>query len=78
VSRENAARAVTPEELHPTTMALTAQVDYETGTSEKGSVRQVEEYHVHPNDLRSLPVGVAAVLSRVSSRRNIVRVQRTV
>jgi len=61
-----------------TTMALTAQVDYETGTSEKGSVRQVEEYHVHPNDLRSLPVGVAAVLSRVTARRNIVRVQRTV
>jgi len=61
-----------------TTMQLTAQVDYETGTSEKGSVRQVEEYDVHPNDLRSLPVGVAAVLSRVTARRNIVRVQRSI
>jgi hypothetical protein len=59
-----------------TTTALTAQVDYETGTSEKGSVRYVEEYNVHPNDLKSLPQGVAAVLARRTNRRELVKVQK--
>jgi len=60
-----------------TTTALTAQVDYETGTSEKGSVRFVEEYNIHPNDLKALPQGVAAVLARRTNRRELVRVQKT-
>ncbi|MHB8593968.1 MAG: type IV secretion system DNA-binding domain-containing protein [Acidimicrobiales bacterium] len=47
-----------------TTPNLTAQVDYETGQSQKGSVRYVEEYDIHPNLLKSLPVGTAAVLAR--------------
>jgi energy-coupling factor transporter ATP-binding protein EcfA2 len=59
------------------TTNLTAQVDYETGESQKGSVRFVEEYNMHPNDLKNLPVGMAAVLSRRSNRRDLVRVQKT-
>ena len=55
---------------------LTAQVDFETGGSQKGSVRWVEEYNVHPNDLRELPVGVAAVYARPTQRRHIVKVSR--
>lgn len=55
---------------------LTAQVDYETGTSEKGSVRYVEEYNVHPNDLKSLPNGVAAVYARPTQRRKIVSISK--
>jgi hypothetical protein len=56
---------------------LTAQVDYETGESAKGSVRQVEEFDIHPNVLKQLPVGVAAVLTRGSKRKTLVAVQRT-
>jgi hypothetical protein len=55
---------------------LTAQVNYEEGTSEKGSVRWVEEFNVHPNDLKELPIGVAAVYARPSKRRAIVRVAK--
>jgi hypothetical protein len=55
---------------------LTAQVDFEVGTSEKGSVRWVEEYNMHPNDLKELPVGVAAVLARPTQRRAVVRINR--
>lgn len=58
-----------------TSPMLTAQVDYELGTSEKGSVRYVDEYNVHPNDLRALPIGTAAVLSAVTNRRAIVAVE---
>ena len=53
---------------------LTAQVDYETGESEKGSVRMVEEFNVHPNAIRTLPVGTAAVYSRRTDRRALVHV----
>ncbi len=59
-----------------TTPMLTAQVDYETGGSEKGSVRYVEEFDMHPNVLKDLPVGMAAVLSRRSGRKALVRVER--
>ena len=54
----------------------TAQVDFETGLSEKGTVRPVEEYQIHPNVLRTLPIGTAVVYSRPTERRNIVRIQR--
>jgi hypothetical protein len=60
-----------------TTTALTAQVDFEEGTSQKGSVRWVEEYNVHPNELKALPVGMAAVYARRSNRRQLVHVHRT-
>lgn len=55
---------------------LTAQVDYETGTSEKGSVRTVEEFNIHPNDLKELPVGSAAIYARPTMRRAVVRIKR--
>lgn len=59
-----------------TSPALTAQVDYESGGSEKGSVRWVEEFNVHPNELKELPVGVAAVYARKTQRRSLVRIHR--
>lgn len=59
-----------------TSPMLTAQVDYETGTSEKGSVRWVEEFNIHPNTLKELPVGVAAVYARPTQRRAIVRIAK--
>jgi len=59
-----------------TTPMLTAQVDYETGTSEKGSVRWVEEFNLHPNDLKELPVGMAAIYARPTRRRSVVRIHR--
>jgi len=55
---------------------LTSQVDFATGETGKGSVRRVEEYRVHPNMFRDLPVGQAVVFARPSDRRAIVRVQR--
>lgn len=61
-----------------TTTALTAQVDYETGESQKGSVRWVEEYEMHPNVLKELPVGMAAVFVRRAPRKSIVRITPTV
>lgn len=54
----------------------TAQVDFETGLSEKGSIRMVDEFNIHPNQLRTLPLGTAAVYSRRTERRHIVRIQR--
>jgi hypothetical protein len=59
-----------------TTPMLTAQVDYATGGSEKGSVRFVEEFDMHPNVLKELPVGMAAVLSRRTGRKALVQVAR--
>jgi hypothetical protein len=61
-----------------TTTALTAQVNYETGESEKGSVRWVEEYEMHPNVLKELPVGMAAVFARRTGRKTVVRITPTV
>jgi Helicase HerA, central domain len=59
-----------------TTTTLTAQVDYATGGSEKGSVRWVEEYDMHPNLLKELPVGTAAVLVRATGHKSLVRITR--
>ena len=56
---------------------VTQQIDWETGTSQKGSVRDVEEYVVHPNLLRRLPVGQAAVRSVTTDRHAIVNIIRT-
>jgi hypothetical protein len=55
---------------------VTHQVDYETGYSEKGSIRRVEEYNVHPNQLRTFTTGQAAVKSVARRRYSIVRVAR--
>ena len=59
-----------------TTTTLTSQVDYATGGSEKGSVRWVEEYDMHPNLLKELPVGTAAVLIRATGHKSLVRITR--
>ena len=53
---------------------VTFQQDWNTGMTEKGTVRDVEEYVIHPNTLRSLPVGTAAVRAVPSQRHAIVEV----
>lgn len=53
---------------------LTQQIDYETGYSQKGSKRTVKVYNVHPDRLKELPTGVAAVISRATNRRAILRI----
>ncbi|HEV3189797.1 MAG TPA: hypothetical protein VGY54_04830 [Polyangiaceae bacterium] len=53
---------------------LTSQVDFETGFSEKGSLRRVEKYNVHPNELRTFKTGQAALKSVPQGRYSIVRI----
>lgn len=48
-----------------TRLDWTMQLDNQTGYSEKGTVRPVHEYIVHPDTLRNLPRGKAAVRSDV-------------
>jgi hypothetical protein len=55
---------------------VTSQVDYETGESEKGSIRMVDEFNIHPNVLRTLPVGRAVVYARRTERRSVVQIHR--
>jgi len=56
---------------------MTSQVDYATGASEKGSMRHVDEYRVHPNELRDLTRGTAAIRIEPGTRRiAIVSVDR--
>ncbi|HEV3212920.1 MAG TPA: type IV secretion system DNA-binding domain-containing protein [Acidimicrobiales bacterium] len=55
---------------------LTRQVDYDTGESQMGSLRMVEEFDIHPNVFKSLPVGTAAVLSRTTGRKRVVAIRR--
>ncbi len=57
---------------------LTAQVDYETGESRVGSMRMAEEFNVHPNVIKSLPVGRAAVISRIADHKGVVAVHRVI
>ncbi len=56
------------------TWKVTHQIDWDTGTTAKGSIRDVEEYVVHPNTLRRLPVGTAAVRSVATDRHALVEV----
>jgi hypothetical protein len=53
---------------------VTSQVDYETGESAMGSVRMVDEFYIHPNTLRELPVGTTAVYAHRSNRRALVHI----
>jgi hypothetical protein len=48
---------------------ITTQIDPDSKQSPKGSVRMVEEYNFHPDRLKALPVGEAAVLLRGAGRR---------
>lgn len=59
------------------TWKVTQQIDWESGTSQKGSVRDVEEYIVHPNSLRTFATGTAAVRSVPTNRTGIVNVIST-
>ncbi len=54
----------------------TAKVDFKTGLSEEGSVRNEDEYHVSPNVFRTLPVGMAVVYAKRTERRQIVRIKK--
>jgi hypothetical protein len=53
---------------------VTHQVDYDTGYSEKGSIRRVEKFNVHPNELRNFDTGQAAYKSVPKKRYTILRV----
>lgn len=53
---------------------LTAQIDLLTGDSRLGSMRMVEEFDIHPNQLKSLPIGTAAVLSRLTGWKGLVAI----
>lgn len=53
---------------------VTHQVDYETGFSEKGSIRRVEKFNVHPNELRNFATGQVAVKSVPQRRYTIARI----
>jgi Type IV secretion-system coupling protein DNA-binding domain len=53
---------------------VTHQIDYATGYSEKGSIRRVDKFNVHPNELRNFTVGQAAIKSVPKQRYTIVRV----
>jgi hypothetical protein len=55
---------------------VTHQVDYLTGFSEKGSIRRVERFNVHPNELRNLLTGQVAVKSVSKRRYTIAQVYR--
>lgn len=54
----------------------TARVDFKTGDSAEGSIRNVDEYQVHPNVFRTLPIGTAVVYAKRSERRQVVRIKR--
>jgi Helicase HerA, central domain len=53
---------------------VTHQIDYETGFSEKGSIRRVDKFNVHPNELRNFQTGQAALKSVPKQRYTIVRI----
>jgi hypothetical protein len=54
----------------------TSQIDFDSGMSEKGSVRMVDEFNIHPNVFRTLPIGTAVVYAKRSERREIVQVHK--
>lgn len=53
---------------------LTAQIDFDTGENRLGSMRMVEVFDLHPNVLKSLPIGTAAILSRRSGWKGLVSI----
>lgn len=53
---------------------VTYQTDWEQGGTEKGSIRDVQGYIVHPNILRTLAAGQAAVRSIKTNRTELVAV----
>jgi hypothetical protein len=59
------------------TWKVTHQIDWETAETAKGTIRDVDEYVVHPNTLRQLPQGTAAVRSVQTARWGVVEVLQT-
>jgi Helicase HerA, central domain len=57
---------------------VTHQIDYGTGYSEKGSIRKVDKYNVHPNEIRTFETGQVAYKSVPRRKHAVVRVYRTV
>jgi hypothetical protein len=55
---------------------VTHQIDFDTGFAEKGSVRRVNAYNVHPDVLRTLKKGRLALRSVERERHAIVNVYR--
>jgi hypothetical protein len=55
---------------------VTHQVDYASGFSEKGSIRRVDKYNVHPNELRNFDTGQAAIKSVPKRHYTIVHIYR--
>jgi TraM recognition site of TraD and TraG len=55
---------------------VTHQIDYETGSAPKGSIRRVDKFHVHPNELREFEPGQAAFKSAARRRYTIVQIFR--
>ena len=55
---------------------VTYQTNWETGETEKGSIRTVDEFVIHPNVIRRLAVGQAAVRSVPTARHCIVQVMQ--
>ena len=55
---------------------ITHQIDYASGFSDKGSVKRVDKFHVHPNELREFVPGQAALKSVVKHRYTIISVYR--
>lgn len=53
---------------------VTYQTNWESGETEKGSIRTVDEFVIHPNVLRSLDLGEVAVRSVSTKRHAIVKV----
>lgn len=53
---------------------VTHQVDFAADYAEKGTIKEVDKYNVHPNDIRTFNVGQAAFKSVVKRRYTIVRV----
>jgi hypothetical protein len=59
-----------------TRLELTNQLDFETGYTQKGSVRHVQAYRVHPNTLRELKTGYVGVRAAMTSHASIVQIPR--
>ena len=55
---------------------LTNQLDFETGYTQKGSIKHVQAYRVHSNTLRELKTGYAALRCVATDRHAIVQVHR--
>lgn len=68
------AEAVAAEIGTRDTPKVTSQIDYQTGQSEKGSIRITKEFHLHPDTLKELSIGMTAVYARRSQRRQLVKI----